>query len=322
MIQRLRVPSCGYTLPVTKGAWRGSRTKPTTGEKQSPLIREVSSCLCAGILVFYVVGALIVPLTVAGATFWFTRWHTELVQRRETAQKERESTLEEQRFHHALSLKQQRAQDEVFQKYLDRLAQPLTSGKLRKAGRFEEVRVLARTLGVLWKLDANRKRSLMQFLHEARLIRREEFDREAEEEPVNPVIGLSGADLRKASLQELDLKDAALNGADMKGANLRDAKLNNVNLSGADLSGADLSNANLNGASLVNADLQRKDELKLSGADLSSADPKDADLTGADLRGVKGVNKEKLKAQAKSLKGAAMPEESSPPSAPRLKRLV
>jgi hypothetical protein len=45
----------------------------------------------------------------------------------------------------------------------------------------------------------------MQFFHEARLIRREELDRDAEGEPVNPVIGLSGADLREAYLQELDI---------------------------------------------------------------------------------------------------------------------
>jgi uncharacterized protein YjbI with pentapeptide repeats len=142
----------------------------------------------------------------------------------------------------------------VFQGYLDRLAQRLTSGELRKAGRFDEVRVLARAraLGVSWKLDANRKRSLMQFLHEARLIRRKELDREAEGEPVNPVIGLSGADLRGAYLKWLDLRGADLQGDDLKGTLLNKVE----DTEGVALVGADLRRANFRGVDLGGANLQ------------------------------------------------------------------
>src|SRR5215213_1007780 len=128
---------------------------------------------------------LIVPVVLAGLGYVFTWW-----------QKNRDLKVEAQRLKNEQELEQQRAQDEVFQAYLDQLAEPLTSGQLHKSRRFDSVRVLARarTVGVLWKLDSNRKRSLMQFLHEAKLIRREELDRKGEE-IVNPVIGLSGADL-------------------------------------------------------------------------------------------------------------------------------
>jgi hypothetical protein len=110
---------------------------------------------------------LIVPGALAGVGYVFTWW-----------QKSRDLAVEEQRLRNAQELEQQRAQDEVFQAYLDQLAEPLISGQLHKAGRFDSVRVLARarTVGVLWKLDSNRKRSLVQFLHEAKLIRREELD--------------------------------------------------------------------------------------------------------------------------------------------------
>jgi hypothetical protein len=89
------------------------------------------------------------------------------------------------------------------------MSQPLIDKQLHKTGRYDAVRVLARarTIGVLWKLDAYRKRSLMQFLHEARLIRRKELPDRVPPEPApsapgvdqksveNAVIGLSSADL-------------------------------------------------------------------------------------------------------------------------------
>jgi uncharacterized protein YjbI with pentapeptide repeats len=137
---------------------------------------------------------------------------------------------------------------------------------LREEDPLSPVRLLARsrTLQVCWQLDPKHKRSLLQTLHEAGLIGKG-----------TPVIGLSGADLREAYLQELDLKDAALNGADMKGANLERA-----DLAGADLGGADLSNANLRGT----------------------------DLRGADLTNAEGVTNKELEQQAKSLKDATMPD--------------
>jgi hypothetical protein len=103
---------------------------------------------------------LIVPVALAGMGYLFTWW-----------QKNRDLALEAQRLKNAQELEQQRAQDEVFQVYLDQLTEPLISGQLHRAGRFDSVRVLARarSVGVLWKLDPNRNRSLLQSgLHQDR----------------------------------------------------------------------------------------------------------------------------------------------------------
>jgi uncharacterized protein YjbI with pentapeptide repeats len=166
---------------------------------------------------------------------------------------------------------------------------------LHKVGRFDSVRVLARarTVGVLWKLDSNRKRSLMQFLHEAKLIRREELDREGEE-IVNPVIGLSGADLKDGYLRWLDLSKADLRGADLKGANLRNADLRSSDLSGADLEDSDLRDALLGEA-------EDQEGAALQGADLRGANLKGALLDDGQLD------------ECKSLASATMPDGSKHP---------
>jgi len=235
---------------------------------------------------------LIVPVTLAGLGYLFTSW-----------QKDRDLKVEAQRLKNAQELERQRAQDEVFQAYLDQLAEPLISGKLHEAGRFDSVRVLARarTVGVLWKLDPNRKRSLMQFLHEAKLIRREELGRVGEK-AVNPIVGLSGADLRDGYLRWLDLSKADLRGADLKGADLR-----NANLKSADLRGADLEGSDLRGALLTEAEDTEGADLK--GADLRDANLMDADLSGADLEGA--LLDEGQLDESKSHAGATMPDVSS-----------
>jgi uncharacterized protein YjbI with pentapeptide repeats len=61
----------------------------------------------------------------------------------------------------------------------------------------------------------------------------------------------------------------------------------------------DLSGTNLEGADLSNADL--------SGTNLEGADLTSAYLRYADLSGAEGVTGEQLEQQAKSLKGATMP---------------
>ena len=235
---------------------------------------------------------LIVPVVLAGLGYLFTWW-----------QKNRDLKVEAQRLKNEQELEQQRAQDEVFQAYLDQLAEPLISGQLHEAGRFDSMRVLARarTVGVLWKLDPNRKRNLMQFWHEAKLIRREELDREGDE-IANPVIGLSGADLRVGYLRWLNLSKADLRGADLKRANLRDADLRSADLRGADLEDSDLRDALLGKAEdLEGANLQ--------SADLRGATLKGVDLSGADLEGA--LLDDGQLDECKSLAGATMPRVSS-----------
>ncbi len=136
------------------------------------------------------------------------------------------------------------------------------------------------------------------FLREARLINR--FDYYPEQEPVAPYyahyVGLADADLSGANLKDARLiSTSEKEPISLKGANLKGAKLSGAILRGADLSGADLSGADLSG-------------VDLGEPDLKPAELRKADLSGADLNGSIGVTNEELEQQAKSLKGAIMPD--------------
>jgi uncharacterized protein YjbI with pentapeptide repeats len=131
---------------------------------------------------------------------------------------------------------------------------------------------------------------------------------------------LSPTSLLKANLSDADLGGADLSGALLTNANLKRASLGGAKLSGADLSGADLSGADLSGADLTPLTFvittptinnepfpDFHQNSNLNGAKLSGAD-----FTGANLSGVSGTTAEQL-AQAKSLKGATMPDGSIHP---------
>jgi hypothetical protein len=181
--------------------------------------------------------------------------------------------------------------DEALQAYSEQLGDLLLDKNLHgKEHPYDETRVTARarTLAVLPQLDGDGKRSILQFLYEAQLINR--WGKELQSKDHAPMkfkprlVGLDGADLREANLRYLTLEEAALQGVILEKADLREAKLNKIDLGGAYLSGADLRKTEL-------------EDANLSGADLSGADPS----------GAKGVTEEQL-AQAKSLKGATMPD--------------
>ena len=169
---------------------------------------------------------------------------------------------------------------------------------LRSSGD-EEVRTLAeaRTSTVLERVDGHRKRSVVLFLHKARLIQKNQ-----------PLVSLANADLSGADLSGADLRDADLLAVDLSEADLSYAHLTGTNLSGANLNFADLSVANmrdvdLGAAALTDADLSGA---VLSGANLSGANLRDVDLSGADLSYATRTTIEYLEQNAKSLKGATM----------------
>jgi hypothetical protein len=146
----------------------------------------------------------------------------------------------------------QRAQDETLQAYLSQMSNLLIEGNLRDSAEHSEVRTLARvrTLTALETLDPSRKTAVVQFLVEDGLVQRV-YGRD-------PIIGLSGADLRGVDLRGADLsREARLKDANLRDADLSSAYLWEANLSGADLSGADLSRADLSEADLRGADLSR-----------------------------------------------------------------
>jgi len=116
---------------------------------------------------------------------------------------------------------------------------------------------------------------------------------------------LSKANLSKANLSNATLVIANLSGTDLRYADLIDANLSPwVHLHGVTFVGGvtDLSNADLRGAVLRGAHLFRAN---LSGANLSGAD-----LSKANLSKATGVSEEELEEQAKTLKGAIMPDGS------------
>ncbi len=92
-------------------------------------------------------------------------------------------------------------------------------------------------------------------------------------------IGLEGADLSGAVMD-----DIVLHHSNLKGINLEHADLRGADLSNTDLSGANLKRARLNKAIIKDANLSGAD---LSGANLEGADLERSILTGANLKGTK-----------------------------------
>jgi len=176
---------------------------------------------------------------------------------------------------------EQRAQDEALQAYFEGMGDLLLDEGLLSSQLGEDLRTLARarTLTILGQVDGARKRSVVQFLYESRLILWYEPE-----------------------LIEKDLPIVVLSGADLSDANLSEAHLSNASLRLTDLRRADLS-----GADLWNADLWSAD---LSGADLSESNLSEAFLDSADLSGVTGISTEDLDAATSNLRGTTMPDGS------------
>ena len=159
-------------------------------------------------------------------------------------------------------------------------------------------------------------------------------------------LDLSGANLIRAHLgyipfppedEKADIKGADLSRANLSQANLRGAKLEHVKLKRANLTKANLSRADLEGANLSLANLKEADlsfaiflDADLSFANLTGANLKNtmlnyydsdygyykergANLMRAKLEGVIGISIEELEKQARSLKGATMPDGSIHP---------
>lgn len=179
----------------------------------------------------------------------------------------------------------------ALQAYIDSMSELMLHENLRKSEEDDEVRRIARvrTLTTLPRLDAYRKRSMLQFLYESVLIDKNKN-----------IVTLFGADLSEADLRLANLREADLRNADLSYANLREADLRGADLRYADLRGADLRYADLREADLREAGLH---EAKLFGADLREAN----------LSGAIGISNEELQKEAKSLKGATMPDGSVHP---------
>jgi hypothetical protein len=91
-----------------------------------------------------------------------------------------------------------------------------------------------RTLTVLPRLDAKRKRSVLLFLHESGLINR-----------YKTIVYLWGADLSGADLSHTNLLEANLTGTNLRAVDLSGTKMRSVILYKADLSGAKINSSQL-----------------------------------------------------------------------------
>jgi uncharacterized protein YjbI with pentapeptide repeats len=237
---------------------------------------------------------LVVPIVLALVAVWFST--QERKDDREAADKRAQIDRE---------IATDRLQEAALQAYYDKMTELLLKENLREAPAGEEVISIARsrTRATLRSLDNVRKGLLVEFLHEARLIEKE-----------NPIIRLGVADLTGIELMGVNLSGANLSGANLSGANLSATDLSKAKLSGADLSAADLSQADLSGASLSGAQLAEANlcGVHLSRANLVGADLKEADLRGARLeeailRGVTSIKVQQL-AKVRSLRGTTMPD--------------
>ena len=165
---------------------------------------------------------LIVPAILAGGGLWFN-----------TQQRAREQRIA-----------RERAQDDALQAYLDGMSQLLTDKDqpLHQAQPGDNLSIVARarTLTILSRLDSGRKRSVLEFLYESRLIDQQQalLDESNLIERRHNIVSLQQADLIEAYLIEAYLSGANLSRADLSGANLSDAYLTDAYLTDADLSGA------------------------------------------------------------------------------------
>jgi uncharacterized protein YjbI with pentapeptide repeats len=178
--------------------------------------------------------------------------------------------LDDRRTHEARELEAQRSHETALQNYLEQVGKLLIEKPVRKATPRDDLStvVRAQTLAVLEGLDPDRKRILLQFLYESRLLDR-----------ANLVVSLDGANLGKANLREANLREVNLDKGSLKEVNLREASLREAHLIEADLSYADLRGADLSYADLRVADL--------SYARLDNANLEKADLGGARLGGAR-----------------------------------
>jgi uncharacterized protein YjbI with pentapeptide repeats len=116
----------------------------------------------------------------------------------------------------------------------------------------------AHTLLILQGIDDPvRKRNLVEFLHQSRLIHSE-----------LPVVDLRGANLDEADLSHADLSHANLSQTFPIEANLSYAVLRKTNLSGAALHEANLRGAHLEGADLRDARGVTEEELEKQAENL------------------------------------------------------
>lgn len=262
---------------------------------------------------------LIIPFVLVGIGYWFTAQQNQTSQQIASANRQQDIEIAATRYANDQHLATDQQQEATLKSYLDDMADLLFNHKLRNSKPEDEVSQIAkeRTLTTLRRLNSNRNKIVLQFLQDAHLIGMK-----------NAVIDLrstdlSGLDLSGVNLSNVDLSGANLSADNLNFANLSNASLNCSNIDGnkvcVDLSLTYLGGTNLSGTDLREANLGysflgcKQAGIKEICVNLSGANLTGADLSGTYLRGVTGITSEQLVKEAKSLKGAIMPDGSSHP---------
>jgi uncharacterized protein YjbI with pentapeptide repeats len=248
---------------------------------------------------------LIVPAVIAGVGIWFNH-----------QQRERELGIAREQREQDTKIAEIRTNDEALQAYFDQMGRLLLDKdtQLGKSEEGAEVRTLARawTLTVLTRLgsDGLRKRSVVQFLYEAKLLTKDRTTLDLREAFLN-FAKLNGSDfnLTGVNLHGASLTKVTMNAVNLGEANLSDTKMFGANLHMANLSGADMRKAVLMSANTDSTPLPRASAT--GGYEFHSPEPKNANLELADLSEVDltdaYVSEEQL-LSAVSLAGATMPD--------------
>jgi uncharacterized protein YjbI with pentapeptide repeats len=226
---------------------------------------------------------LIIPVSLALGAFLLNR---------SDQRREQEIAIDDQR-------------ETLLQSYLDRMSELLLEKGLNVLQTDNEVIKVARarTLTTLRRLDADRKKSVINFLMDTGLL----FIIDLSEANLSGIayynyhvhslknLNLARADLSYASLEGLELENVNFEEANFSWARLirvkgphnrlqrivlRYSRMSEVDLNGSNLAGGDLRGAVLNHVILSNTDLSHAD---LRGATLSNTDLSHADLRGANL---------------------------------------
>jgi uncharacterized protein YjbI with pentapeptide repeats len=217
---------------------------------------------------------LVLLLLLVGGGIWFN-----------AQQNLRMDTLSRQQHDTALLAAADQQHETLLVNYMNTLSNMLVHDKLitAKAGDATKTVATALTQQALRELDAGRKRTLLLFLYDTKLISND-----------SNIVSMIEADLHGVDFSNIDLRDTDLTGANFSGADLH----------GANLSYATLVFTNFSGANLAGADLH--------GTNVSTMNVSNANLAGANLKDATGVGVGQL-AKARSLAGATMPDGSVHP---------
>jgi uncharacterized protein YjbI with pentapeptide repeats len=213
---------------------------------------------------------LVIPLSLLIGGYLLNRSEREIERQRAEARSVTEQKRAEERANLEREIAMDRQREVALQAYLDRMTELLLKENLRTSEN-EEVRNVARirTLTVLRSLDGMRRREVLLFLRESRLI------------TMPAIIELRGAVLEGVSFSDDDLSEIKLSGADLSSAYMGQCRLRNADLSGANMSASRLDLGNLEKANLSNATLILS---KLNNANFLRANLHQAMLNGAELR--------------------------------------